>query len=78
MPVSQEAYDWEENMRVKLMKKSNPILVLSHRRHRWESSSLHSSQPINLGNLFGLNLSQLPAQLRIQILTVHIYGSKDP
>jgi hypothetical protein len=78
MPVSQEAYDWEERMRVELMEKNDPALVLSRGRHRWESSGLHSSQPIDLGNVFGLNLSQLPAQLKIQIPTVHIYGSKDP
>lgn len=81
--VGQEAHDWDHQTRIQLQKKNNALTVLSLGKDRWGSAmegdlTFDSSMQVDLQNVFGLNISLLPANLRIRIPNVHIYGSRDP
>lgn len=87
--VSQEAHEWNDRTRIQLEKKNNDVSVLTRGKNRWASCdtaerdadttvNIYHSQARDLKNVYGLDLSQFPESSKIQIPTVHIYGSQDP
>ena len=92
LPVSAEA--WEINKRTsrELQEKAGAagdqvqaVLEgdLEARRGLWDRTDTLEQDPLapfptDRTNVFGLNFTQFPDQLKINIPTVHIYGSKDP
>jgi Serine hydrolase (FSH1) len=79
VPVSQEAHDWDTRSRQRLAEKTEMISTMKPGDMRWESSAdIDPSTPLDPTNVFGLDITKVPANLRIKIPTVHIYGFKDP
>ncbi len=80
--VSQEAWDWENRSRNELQQRASSIATLKPGMDRWAprpgDAAYDQNATINPFNLFGLDFSRMPPNLRINIPTVHIYGIKDP
>jgi pimeloyl-ACP methyl ester carboxylesterase len=80
--VGREAHDWDRRTSLQLQKKNTASEVLGWGPDRWthraEDCIFDPDQPVDLRNVFGLNVLDIPAHLRIRIPTVHIYGSRDP
>lgn len=87
-PVSQTAYDIEDSTKRELQKKASALNTLEIGADRWAESdgdtknyarsSFDPLKPVDSRNVFGLDFTRMPSDLRIDMPTVHIYGFKDP
>lgn len=79
--VSQEAWDWDERSRVELQVKAASVANIQPGMEQWISKdemAWDPNAPIDPSNVFGIDFTRIPSDIRIKIPTVHIYGSKDP
>jgi hypothetical protein len=77
--VSLESYYWDNRTRQELEEKARMINTMMPGDVRWESpKDIDPSAPLDLKNVFGLDITKVPDNLRIKIPTAHIYGFKDP
>jgi hypothetical protein len=86
--VSQTAYDIEDCSKHALQKKVAALSTMEIGTDRWAQadgdaksdalSSFDPLKPIDPQNAFGLDFTQMPPDLRINLPSVHIYGFKDP
>lgn len=79
--ISQEAWDGDNHSRNELQQKASSIATVQPGVDRWARPGKLAFDPtasINPANVFGLDFSRIPADLRINIPTVHVYGIKDP
>ncbi|MCJ1464789.1 hypothetical protein MMC07_003402 [Pseudocyphellaria aurata] len=79
--ISQQARDVDDRSRNELQQKAASIATVQPGVDRWARPGNLAFDPtasINPANVFGLDFSRIPADLRIKIPTVHVYGIKDP
>lgn len=81
-PVSQAAYDIEDSTRRELQKKTTELGTLQPGADRWAQfdggTKNDAKGSFDPRDVFGLDFTRMPSDLRIDIPTVHIYGFKDP
>lgn len=82
IPVSQEAWNWDDRSKIELQVKAASVATYEPGMEIWMSREEMDwdpdSPPIDQPNVFGLDFTQIPMDIRISIPTVHIYGSRDP
>ena len=84
LPVSQTARDWDENSRQALFAQADSKAILASGKERWTGVTTGAAQSydprteIDKADVFGLDFLSFPAEYRIRIPTVHIYGARDP
>lgn len=85
--VSKAAYELDQRSKELLETKNEDSAVLQMGRHRWveppfarELLDLDAAGAAMLDprNVFGLDVTGIPPELKIKIPTVHIFGSRDP
>ncbi|KFY50397.1 hypothetical protein V495_00281 [Pseudogymnoascus sp. VKM F-4514 (FW-929)] len=86
MPISDKAREWDRRTKVALRERASKAAILKWGRDRWlipggnGDSDLHlnPSTPVDPSDVFGLDATDMPPQLRIGIPTIHVYGRVDP
>lgn len=77
VPVSREVEELDVATKRQLLEKTTCEVT----RDRWQLTDYASvvrRAQFDSDDCFGLNLNQIPLELKIRIPTVHVYGSKDP
>lgn len=92
-PISAEAWDINDRTSRNLREKAGFLAteikaiiaggLKAPRQGRWDRTDTLAHDPLadfpaDRTNVFGLDFSQFPPGLRIDIPTLHVYGSKDP
>ncbi|KAK8868806.1 Serine hydrolase FSH [Apiospora arundinis] len=75
--VSQEVEDLDVRTKKQLLEKTTAEVT----RDRWQLTDYASvvrRAQFDSDDCFGLNLNRIPAELKIRIPTVHVFGEKDP
>lgn len=86
MSISDEARKWDRQTKVALRERASKEAILKWGKDRWTTpggngdTDLHldPSAPIDPLDVFGLDTMRMPQHLRIEILTLHVYGRVDP
>ncbi|MCJ1226264.1 hypothetical protein MMC12_002914 [Toensbergia leucococca] len=81
LPISPEAREWDSKSSKDLQKIAASVATMQPGVDRWfrkDDEAFDLDTPINHSNVYGLDFTQFPSDIRINIPTVHIYGSKDP
>lgn len=86
MSISDKAREWDRRTKLALRERASKTAIQKWGRNRWlipggnGDSDLHliPSTPVDPSDVFGLDTTQMPQQLRIGIPTVHVYGRVDP
>lgn len=79
--VSQEAWDINTKSSQALAEQASTDAILKSGLDRWVSADgvvANGEAPLDPTNVFGLDFTKMPKNLRIKVPTVHIYGNKDP
>ncbi|KAI9793267.1 MAG: hypothetical protein M1816_000688 [Peltula sp. TS41687] len=79
--VSQEAWDWDARSAVELQVKAASVATMRPGVERWisrDQMAWDPDAPVDESDVFGLDVSGVPSDVRIRIPTVHVFGSKDP
>lgn len=81
--VTSEARELDRSSRVALQQQASTEAILRDGYNRWGSgpNDFSAYQAEEFGKremVFGIDVTRIPRQMKIQIPTVHVYGAKDP
>jgi len=83
--VSQKARDVDDRSRQQLSEQAGSINAMDLRRgnDRWTGTGDETTPGVTDGavdpkNIFGLDTTAVPDDLKIKVPTIHVYGAKDP
>ncbi|KAJ5117454.1 hypothetical protein N7448_011086 [Penicillium atrosanguineum] len=86
MTITDKAQEWDRRTKLALRERASKAAIEKWGKDRWLTpggngdSDLHldPSAPIDPSDVFGLDIINMPQQLRIGIPTLHVYGRVDP
>ncbi|KAI4158303.1 MAG: hypothetical protein LQ342_007569 [Letrouitia transgressa] len=79
--ISERAREINNSSSRALSEQASADSILASGSNRWiavDGTVAGTNKVVNPANVFGLDFTRIPGNLRIKIPTVHVFGSKDP